>query len=281
MSRPPGDHRSPNAALVQILFVAAERAVAVETFVHGAYGTVVAGEKNDGTVVESKFFQQRHHSAHITVQAGNHGGVVLLGLGPIFVGIGGIGRHLELAVRDGVGQIQKKGSGRVRLGRVRLGGIRFFLTLADVFQGGFGEHVMTVSNTLPILVFIERVLLFIYPQIRSVVVVGFALVEVSQGIIEALPIGTAHRTGATQAPLTQQSGAVAFSLQEFGHGHGRVGNGQIPFGFVIVVAPDVGVAGVQARHQRSAGRGANSTSRVELRELHAFFGQPVDVGRVD
>ena len=74
----------------------------------------------------------------------------------------------------------------------------------------------------------------------GVVIVGFALIEVTVKEIKALFVGMSGRTEMTQSPFADSSRFIAGFLEQGGYGNGSFGQD------VHVVASDGGVGGVLA-----------------------------------
>ena len=101
------------------------------------------------------------------------------------------------------------------------------------------------------------------------------LIEVAEEEVEALARGDARRAFVPEPPLADQARRVTGAAE-------NLGDRQI-FGpeVVLAVAANVGVAGVQARHEYRARGGADGRTRVELREAHPFPRHAVEVRRPD
>ena len=86
LAGPARDQRHANASFVHVPLDAAQRAGALEEFrVHPAFlvRAVIAGEKYNRVVIDLQLFEFLQQFANISVQARNHGGLVLLHLRPV------------------------------------------------------------------------------------------------------------------------------------------------------------------------------------------------------
>jgi hypothetical protein len=118
---------------------------------------------------------------------------------------------------------------------------------------------------------------FAIEEVFGVIGVGVHLGEEAEPLVPAFARGIAGITEATDAPFAEHGGGVAGLLEHFGDGEVA---GLQEF-FVSLVAADAGVAGVEACHQRAAGRGADGAAGVDLGEAGTFGGHAVDVWRLD
>lgn len=264
-ARRPDDHRHPDAALIEVALDPPEGAVAVvEIRMHAPFpvGAVIAGEEDDGAVLQSGLAEAVENPTHLSVHAGDHGRLVLFRLGPVAVRIGGVVRNLHAVARlaaqgvvsmgNGIGE--KEEPGRLVLSRHEL-------------QGGAGEEIGRVGAGF------QGQLFPITPEMGRRVVVGIPVGHVDQRLIETVALGSAGTIGPAEPPLAENGRPVARRPEQVGHG---------PLAGTDIgaaVVPDEGVSGVLAQQQGGAGGGADGAARIGLGETDPFGRHPIEAGR--
>ena len=239
---------------------------------------VVAGEEDDGAVVNLQFLELVQELADVGVQAGDHGRLVLFRLRPRLIGIRSVagdfhavaGALAFLVVRVGnrVGEVKEEGPVVIE----RLG-----LVDAHEIQRGGREQIIHVQALLAAPVFGEldpaivarlgvggRV---VTPEVIGVVIVRMHLVQITEEFIKPLLLRHAGRVRVAQPPFADQRRVIAGLLEDLGHC--QVLRPERHQG----IAANQRVPGVQAGHQRAARRRANRAAGVEAGEAHAFRGQ--------
>jgi len=108
-----------------------------------------------------------------------------------------------------------------------------------------------------------------------------ALAVIPEEEIEALAERVAGAAGRTQAPLADRPGGIAGLLEPLGQRDRLGGNRLLSLGLDRAVVADVGVAGVQARHQHAPRRRADGRAAVALREADSLGGHAVQGRRAD
>jgi hypothetical protein len=126
----------------------------------------------------------------------------------------------------------------------------------------------------------------ISPEVFGVIVMRARLAQVAEEMIEALLAGMPggeHRVlhilhHTAQSPFTNDGGGVSRALQQFRHGFRALRKRGLAVGEPRTVGADVGMARMQAGHQRTAGRGADRVAGIMRRKLHAFGRQRIQLG---
>jgi hypothetical protein len=141
---------------------------------------------------------------------------------------------------------------------------RLVLALLHELQGFLREEIVR-----PGLAF-ELHPLAVAEQVVGVLLVGVLVVEVPEGVLEALKIGPPAVVGKPEAPLSDHGRRIAGVLQEL-----RDGDVLRPERDLRVAA-DVRVAHVVAGHQGAPGRRADGAPGIVLGEPHPFGGHLVE-----
>ncbi len=84
-----------------------------------------------------------------------------------------------------------------------------------------------------------------------------SLAEISKPMIESLPVGNTGREWAAQPPFTDTTCFIPRFLEKFSDREGICWNRVLAFRLNFAIAPDVGMARMQASHQTAAGWGAD------------------------
>ena len=278
-SGPVGNVGYPHAALVQGALQTSESGFGVE---EGGVGTtlvvraVVAGEDKEGLLGDTQLFEFVDDLSYIGVEAGNHGCKLCARFGRcsvVAVTIPGIGlleltfvhlydavlRLAQLGVRNGVGKVAEKG---------------LVLVVLDKLHGMLVNGILRVTSVLVLLG-------FVVPQVFGIVGVGFALAVVAIEHVEPHVVGFTSRTGITHAPFAETAGHIAVLLEQLSNRFYIGVEGFLTFGLNLLVAPDLGVAGVLAGHQRGSRRSTHGRAGIELGEGHTLADEPVQVGGRD
>ena len=294
------------AALVEGALAPAEIAVGVEELGVGAAKAVVEravvrGEDPECVALEAEFFDEVHEAADFAVEARDHGGVggarvwvrevgaraVVGWVGELAEVFGeGVVGDLEREVRDGGGDVAEKGAILVGadegagLFADEIGGV----DLAG--EGGVGGGRGEVGAGCEFLVRGEFGVAdfdvpLVVPEVRRVEVVGDGLAVVAVEAVETLLERNAVGAGPAEAPFAETAGRVARGLEEFGERDGVGGDGELALGLHLAVVADERVAGMLARHEHAAGRGADVVAGVVVGELQALGGEAIEVGRAD
>src|SRR5262249_15136963 len=149
--------------------------------------------------------------------------------------------------------------------------------LGDKLQRLLGEQVVRIYALLRRDALLddvaERDLFLVAPQVVGIVVVRVDLVEVAEEVVKPLAVGDAGAARLPQTPLADETRAVAGPLEHLGHG-GVLGPQRHQR-----VAANLGVPGVPARHQTTAGWRADGAAGVALRESNTVGGELVEVWR--
>ena len=211
--------------------------------------------------------------SYIGVEAGNHGcklcarfgrcsvvavatpGIGLLEFTPVHL-YDAVLRLAQLGVRNGIGKVAEKG---------------FILVVFDKLHGMLVNGILRVAPVLDLLG-------LVVPQVCGIVGVGFALAVVAVEHVESHVVGFTARTGVTHAPFAETTGHIAVLLEQVSQGLHVWVEGFLTFGLNLLVAPNLGVAGVLTGHQRGSRRSAHGRAGVELGEGHALIDEPVQVG---
>ncbi len=276
---PAGDQRHPDAALVHIALVAAQRPVAVvEIGIRAALlvRPVVAGEQHQRLVVKAQPLQTGEQPADVAIHARNHGGMPLLRVGPVLVRVGTVGRHfhallarLVVRVGDREGQVEEE---------------RLILVPLDELQGLRREQIVRVLDALRrdaagrvdrLDLVGQQYLLLVAPEVVGIVVVGVGLIQVAEPVIEALLVRNARRLRLAEAPLADDAGRVAGPLEQLGHGDIRRPQRN------PVVAANPGMSRVQPGHQAAPRRRTDRAAGVVIREDHPLGRHAVQIRRLN
>ena len=248
---------------------------------------VVAAEEDEGAAVLAAGFERGAEAADVTVEARDAGGLAFVGFAPGFVRIG-VGARDFRAHAEGAGAFVI-GMGDDEGEKEEPGAVAVLL---DKFDGFIGEEIITVFQAVGGVagsgftrgdeVVFERLPGGTAPEEIRIVIVGVGLAEKPEEEIKSLfermagPIGIV-----TEPPLADESGAVAGGFEQGGHG-GFAGAEGLGHGVIASgIAPHGGVAGVLSGHEHGAGRGADGTSGIKLRETQAFRSHAVEVGGAD
>ena len=240
-------------------------------------GPIVGRDENQRVLVEAELAQAGHDFSHMPVEAPDHGGENRRGG---FHPVGGsavgqierlveqaiIGRR-EFSVRQRQGQVQEE-----RLGAMPL----------EKGQGLPHEEVVDVGLFRESIVAGQRDFLGVAVDEFGIVVMGVGVVEKPVKGVKALAPGNARRALFSQTPLPDAPGGIAGGLQHPGH-RDIVGLEADPARFARGIVTEIGanplVAGVEARHQGAARRGAFGGA-IEVGELQALAGEPVNRRRL-
>jgi hypothetical protein len=192
-----------HAALVQVALDAAQRTVRVERVrVDAAFlvRAVVAGDEDQRVLGDAEGLEAVHDPADHGVESRDLGRVLLVcggpGLAGVLVGV----RDVRGGVRKGGGEEQQEGLGRVRV---------------DEVQRSLLHQVGRVRAHGTVRVLRDVDLLAVVPQVRRVVLVSMAVVDVAVELLEASCVGMAGlvRQVRPEAPLADAGRAVAAGPQ--------------------------------------------------------------------
>lgn len=315
---PAYDEGDANAALVGAAFLALKQTVAVEEIGVGAaflMRSVVRREDNDGVLVEALLLQFGHNLPHLRIQTRNHASKLRMTVvrwviartlvtaeGFLLTEVSLIGqedrvfRLSEFGMRQGIGEDAEKrlvfrlliepfkGLLVDDVGRI-LWAFLVFLTkhgIFDVLFQHFATHALVASRAA---VGVQEV---------RIIEVGLKLANETIVFVNAALVGRGHRTLVAAGPLAEHTGGIAVVFEDFRNDdvsgvirflshHGEIGVVAI-FHHVVVspillVATNMRVARMLARHKRCTRRGRHRTARIGLRESHTLGGEAVNVGR--
>ena len=312
--RPAGEERDADPALVELPLVAPARVVALEERrVHAPHvgGAVVAREQHDGVLRHAAGLEGVEDPADLVVEEADHPGVraaragvgqvgllteVRLGVPLRGVALHVLLGHLEGEVGDDRRVVEEEGlvtlRGRVEpvdhvvrdeLRRVALAALAEPLVVLLVALQGSLKPLVGLEVLRPV----DGAALPVQPEVGGVVVVGHPLAEVAIEVVEALAFGRAAGARAAQAPLAVARGPVPEVAQALGEGDLPVGERPLSLGLVrappavLPVRAHLGVAGVLAREEDAARRGADRRAGVPVGEPDTALGDGVDARRLD
>ena len=293
-SGPAGHHRHSDSPFVHRTLVALERAVGVEKLVlvlTFLVGPVVGGEEHEGVLVDPEFLEQRKKPTHVRIHPGNHRGEPLLRVGPVLVGVDPVTGNLHpipehasslvVGVRNRPVNVEEKGILPVSAHEIECSIGHHIVSVGDPLLGDATSGCRVVLHQhIPL----ECDLLLILPEERRIEVVGRALVEKAEPVIETVVVrvpGIVDLGGiidVPERPFPDPAGGVARFLQEFGHGALRAAEAiasiaDQPSGPHVLAGPEHepgwtadGVTGVVIGEPHSLGRHA-----VEVWGLHHFL----------
>lgn len=263
--RPVGNEGDADAALEEVAFAAAERAVGLQ---HAGMVTalevraIVAGEEDQGVLIEALAGERGGDLADGVIERPDQGGVVGLGVGDRgVVGLprgfsgtagDGSGRSEHGGVGDGVGEEQEKGAfGGLGLDEAqRLAGVEVDVVVAAAVEGVAGEFDA----------------LFLIVDETGVAPVAIDMAGGAVEDVEALGEHVGGVLGVSgDAGFADHGGAVAGVFEQAGDG----GVGGIRPEGELAIAADGAVAGVEAGHERAAGWRADGGTGIVVGETQA------------
>ena len=138
-----------------------------------------------------------------------------------------------------------------------------------------GKKIVRVLALLAVAIGFDREHKIVPVKLGGIIIVGMGLPQIAEPFVESFFVWCARCVSQAKTPFPDHPIGVARLFQNLRHRHilRLEGNSRI--------APDAHVAGVQARHQTSAGGSADSAASIALSEAHSFGRQAVNVRSFD
>ena len=261
------DHRRTQPALVHRPLLPAQSTATLKRL-PSAGRTVVRTKKQKRLIRYRQFAQQVDDLPDLRIDFCHHRRIDFLVIRPrLIVPRARVGDFIS-TVRQCPRQIEKE---------------RPIAVVANEITGKVKNHIVGIIALPTIPIAFENDLLLIAPQIRRIVRMRVALIEVAKPFVKPLARGNARRTGFAQPPFAGDARGIAHPLE-------HLGNRKIlrfeRHPLLIAhpahnakIVPHPRVSTVQPRHQHGPRRRANRRSGIALREPHRLGREVIQSGR--